>query len=1151
MASDADMSGWTGLLHSSSKLIEQATPSAQFPPLQRNLDQLEALSKKLKAKTLRSEAPSQSIAATRLLAREGLNAEQLARDLKSFEIKTTFEDVFPAEATTVEEYLQQVHEMAMLSAVQEAQKDNLRSFNDYMMSVLQEDWQKEKRDFLQSLSRISVLPRTNIRDSSSGISRQGQIVSVISSPEISYGSPSVELALLADKPVVEKKAAAYAEVVKNLNSARQHGLPFKPAAAFRNAYESMKLDSSGAKSVSMLKIWHLIMTLMGEDPTVKRAVSKRMSLVIGARRHLEWGHEKYVMDMIHSHPAQAALGGSVGNLHRIHAFLRMRLRDYGVLDFDASDARRQPPVDTTWQQIYFCLRTGYYDDALGVARTSRVSQQFTSLLSEWITTGGMVSAETAAAASEECEKILRMVDRVGRPSYDKKKLLLHAIISGSRRLIDRLLRELPTIFNTIEDFLWFMLSAVRESSGGSSSVVLNGGVSSYSLEDLQAYLNKFEPSYYTKNGKDPLVYPYVLLLSIQLLPGVLHLSKDIGDDGYSVDSVHISIVLADYGVLSEGSGSGQKLGVMDALAEASSIIRQYGAAYLRHGDLLMALEYYVQAAAAVGGGQLSWIGRASVDQQRQRTLMLKQLLTEILLRDGGISLLLGSRGAGEEGELGRFLTDGKTRQQFLFEAARQCQDAGLYDKSIEIQKRIGAFSAALDTINKCLSEALCALSRGRLDGESRITGLVHSGNELLETFKYYPEISHQERAGVIEQQNVLRQLEAILAIHKLARSGNQLDALREIARLPFLPLDPRSADFAADVFQNVSPHVEACVPGLLKDALNCLDNVTDTDGSLRAMRAKIANFLANNLNRNWPRDLFKLSRLFLCSRIFFEGVRLLEELQRLRAAVAPINFLIPQFDRPGRRRRLRDSEGFVDDSIDDELCFASGDLPKLQFRYLAESGALDILNVDDTLLLLSDMYTKVAEDKDKYGCSWESFEVYRHLKFLGLSFLYYMPNNLVRPDGFGRAAESGYPMVGPRGCHPEVGLGVGCHPECAIHGRQFHTFRVATRSVPFMDTAVSDRGSVDGSFIAEMFGNLHLGGMKPMFDVFPPNSKFKKSSPGNPSFMLCLASGYPPSKQEIEDLETRCGGIPLKFYLVEHGRVSFLSFIKVKLPVLP
>ena len=35
---------------------------------------------------------------------------------------------------------------------------------------------------------------------------------------------------------------------------------------------------------------------------------------------------------------------------------QVRLRDHGVLDFDASDLRRQPPVDTTWQQVYFaCL----------------------------------------------------------------------------------------------------------------------------------------------------------------------------------------------------------------------------------------------------------------------------------------------------------------------------------------------------------------------------------------------------------------------------------------------------------------------------------------------------------------------------------------------------------------------------------------------------------------------------------------------------------------------------------------------------------------------------------------------------------------------------------------------------------------------------
>lgn len=47
---------------------------------------------------------------------------------------------------------------------------------------------------------------------------------------------------------------------------------------------------------------------------------------------------------------------------------------------------------------------------------------------------------------------------------------------------------------------------------------------------------------------------------------------------------------------------------------------------------------------------------------------------------------------------------------------------------------------ALDTINKCLSEAIFAMSRGRLDGESQTASLIHSGNEILEMEKYYPEV---------------------------------------------------------------------------------------------------------------------------------------------------------------------------------------------------------------------------------------------------------------------------------------------------------------------------------------------------------------------------------------------------------------------------
>ncbi|KAG8367668.1 hypothetical protein BUALT_Bualt16G0096900 [Buddleja alternifolia] len=250
-----------------------------------------------------------------------------------------------------------------------------------------------------------------------------------------------------------------------------------------------------------------------------------------------------------------------------------------------------------------------------------------------------------------------------------------------------------------------------------------------------------------------------------------------------------------------------------------------------------------------------------------------------------------------------------------------------------------------------------------------------------------------------------------------------------------------------------------------------------------------------------------------------------------------------------------DSEGYVEESVDDEPCYAAGDIPKLQFRkeaskvrwieelgmakvlekrgkmwtatgiirdgktycsieeslFLAEIGALEILNEDDVRLPLSDMYGKVAEDKNRHGCSWESFEVYRHLKFLGY-------------------------IVGRHGVPWSVR-----NTKTKIDHQESTSECDRTR----------DKAAVDNTFIMEMFSNLHLGKTRPIFDVYPPNSKFKKSSPGNPSFVLCLTSDQPPSKKEIEDLETRCSGTRLKFCIVEHGRVSCLSFTKVELPILP
>lgn len=99
--------------------------------------------------------------------------------------------------------------------------------------------------------------------------------------------------------------------------------------------------------------------------------------------------------------------------------------------------------------------------------------------------------------------------------------------------------------------------------------------------------------------------------------------------------------------------------------------------------------------------------------------------------------------------------------------------------------------------------------------------------------------SSQERESVYEQLTVLRQLQSFLDVQKFARNGQYSDALREISKLSFLPLDPRTPNPATDIFHNLSPHVQACVPDLLKLALNISDHVKDSDGTVRGLRSKV------------------------------------------------------------------------------------------------------------------------------------------------------------------------------------------------------------------------------------------------------------------------------------------------------------------------
>ncbi|KAJ4773151.1 tRNA-splicing endonuclease subunit [Rhynchospora pubera] len=168
-----------------------------------------------------------------------------------------------------------------------------------------------------------------------------------------------------------------------------------------------------------------------------------------------------------------------------------------------------------------------------------------------------------------------------------------------------------------------------------------------------------------------------------------------------------------------------------------------------------------------------------------------------------------------------------------------------------------------------------------------------------------------------------------------------------------------------------------------------------------------------------------------------------------------------------------------------------------EIGYLAQIGALVLLDEGDNVMGLKDIFTKCADRR--YGCTWEFFEAYRDLKSLGF-----------------------------------------------IVGRHSQPW-----SLKHDNLKPNSNFTVDTDFIADRIEELQIGAANLIFDIYKPNSKFKKTDPGAPSFIICLVGDWPPIRKEVEYLEEKCKLVPLKFCHVNHGDVRFFSFPEVSLPVLP
>lgn len=497
---------------------------------------------------------------------------------------------------------------------------------------------------------------------------------------------------------------------------------------------------------------------------------------------------------------------------RVRAFLRVTRTEALPLDFDAAGGSGGGSVDTTWQQVFFSLRSGFQKEAVEVAQLAgghgaASSAELASALAEWVRSGGSVSAATAIRVSEDASRVLRNPAAVGR----HYRLLVSAIVAGDSSLGDKVHSEAPGLFGTIEDLLWFKLSLVRESpeangAGGGLGSASPGPVFStsepYTIAELQRcgpkgpknrfeegpwggvsapalsrvpsplvcvlpplltaaltphlrYLNKYPPEHYSKAGREPLLYATVLLLSLQFTAALRYLTRDAAAEALQPEGVHLAAALTAEGAL---RGCGLEVGA--ALAtEAATLIAGYGRA-LAHSRPKDSLEYLAVAASAAAAAS------PPAERARAEAGYFATLVKELLREPSAIPQILGD-GPGVGGELARFLPSDASRREVAAAAAADCEAAALYDVAIDLYRRVGNAAAALSLVNRKLGDAITAAVSGRSGAAESVREAAARGRELAEAAR---------QQGDRREVEAFQQLLKVEALLSAARKGAHAEA---------------------------------------------------------------------------------------------------------------------------------------------------------------------------------------------------------------------------------------------------------------------------------------------------------------------------------------------------------------------------------------
>ncbi|SCZ89311.1 BZ3500_MvSof-1268-A1-R1_Chr1-1g01098 [Microbotryum saponariae] len=556
----------------------------RLPTIQLGLDQIEAQSRRIAAKSIQHRQPhahanpnpNPNPNAAFLLAHAGVNADQLQSTVEHVNLAGTFEPLLPLNDTDVQGFLTHTHEQTIIAAIEQGRRQTTADFYRSLDASIRHDWERQKENLFDELGRhqpgyasgsSSTAPATSSTPKR-GLApfaqhRASPLAPLPSSSTAGGNNPSGSLQM-------HSRMMRYDRVVRRLNEFRKQGFAFALVSAFGEASIGVGANTTthragDPKATQTTETWRLLAHVVQERDVLngefqRKALQERQyaaaylglaqdavqpaqlrkMIAEGAKHHLEEQFMNYVEKLLASRPTEAGLGGVPSLQNKIRAFLNVKYHKNGQWTNPNLEIANNTPV---WARIYYLLRAGHPFEALAFAteneaQIQKLEKSFVAYLKAYLDSPDQRLPKLLRDRflSEYNQRIRYLTD-----TSDPYKHALYKLIG--RVEINR--RNVPGVTQTTEDWLWFQLSLVREAEAG-GVVGTEAPHERYGLRDLAKVLVKFGEAHFDPKGNRPMLYFQVLLLSGQFERAIAFLHQH---SQFHVDAVHFAIALEYYGLL--------------------------------------------------------------------------------------------------------------------------------------------------------------------------------------------------------------------------------------------------------------------------------------------------------------------------------------------------------------------------------------------------------------------------------------------------------------------------------------------------------------------------------------------------------------------------------------------------------------------------